>query len=57
VQDVEKVALESRKKLAQAIRVIVGLILDQKLSHTEGIAKAVENYVRHKATSQAWAGP
>ena len=57
VQDVEKVALESRKKLAQAIRVIVDLILDQKLSRTEGIAEAVQNYVRQKATSQVSAGP
>lgn len=57
VQDVEKVALESGRKLAQAIRVVVDLILDQKLSRTEGIAKAVEGYVRQKAISQASAGP
>jgi hypothetical protein len=53
VRDVEKVAPESRKKLAQAIRVIADLILTQKLSRTEGIAEAVQHYVRQKATSGA----
>lgn len=57
VRDVKKVALESCKKLAQAMRMIADLILNQALNRTEGIAEAVEHYVRQKATAKASAGP
>jgi hypothetical protein len=57
VRDVEKVAPESRKKLAQAMRMIADLILNQTLSRTKGIAEAVQHYVRQKATARAPAGP
>jgi hypothetical protein len=52
IRDVESVAPDSRKKLAQVIHIIIALILAQKLSRTEGIAEAVQHYVRQKALAQ-----